>query len=73
MSTSNKEHDICKMVFTKLDSNGDGKIDFNEFKKAFWTQGSNIEEKSLREAFDAADLNKDGRIDQQELCKYFKK
>lgn len=72
-STHDLEVENCRTVFTKLDTNKDGKIDFDEFKKAFWNQGSNRGEKSIREAFDAADVNKNGTIDLEEMCKYLNK
>ncbi|PIN09696.1 Calmodulin and related proteins (EF-Hand superfamily) [Handroanthus impetiginosus] len=62
------ETDVADMV-EKVDSNGDGLIDFDEFCKLF---DSNIisgdnRDGDLREAFDVFDDNKDGLITVEEL------
>ncbi len=45
--------------FAKIDTNGDGKIDFNEFKKR--------SDARVEAAFKAADANGDGSISPEEL------
>lgn len=68
---SNKsEEEIVKKIYKQLNTKGDGKINFEDFKKAFWAEGSNRQESSLKNAFTKA--NKDGKIDLDELLTSFK-
>ncbi|XP_075474552.1 putative calcium-binding protein CML18 [Primulina tabacum] len=58
--------DEAAREMTELDSDGDGSIDFNEFK-AFHCSGGGDNNKELKEAFDLYDKDKNGKISASEL------
>ena len=71
MSTK-KEQKELRASFNLFDSNGDGKIENNEFiaayKKVYPAIDPDQVEKEAAEFFDAADADKNGSIDFGEWC-----
>ncbi|KZV53889.1 hypothetical protein F511_00155 [Dorcoceras hygrometricum] len=63
---SARYEDEARRAMAELDSDGDGFIDFNEFK-AFHGRGGWDGNKELREAFDLYDQDKNGQISASEL------
>ena len=49
-------------IFDKVDTDGNGGVDFQEFVTASIDHKKNINNESLRMAFDRFDINKDGTI-----------
>ena len=61
---------FCKLAFKAFDSDGNGKIDFNEFCVVLATSGNELDlKKSLESAFAIYDSNSDGKISKKEMEK----
>jgi Ca2+-binding EF-hand superfamily protein len=58
--------------FKKIDSNGDGSIDKNEFL-TMWQQKGSVDESKVSELFSKIDTNGDGKISQSEMDASMKK
>ena len=58
-------------VFSKLDTNGDGCIDYGEFLSAACNKQKLINQANLWAAFNILDMNGDGMIDTDEIAKRF--
>ena len=54
-------------VIKVIDTNQDGKIDFNEFVTAAYDRLKMINDENLKNAFKILDLNGDGKISSQEI------
>jgi hypothetical protein len=59
--------------FEKMDDNGDRRLSFDEFKKAYKTVGIIATESQLRETFDEIDADHGGMVLFEEFCKYMAK
>lgn len=59
-------------VFSKIDTDGSGAIDYNEFIASSLTLNEKDIESDLREAFDMFDIDKSGKISRDEIAKIFK-
>lgn len=54
-----------RMIFRQLDQNGDGALDFEEFRNG--PMGKRLGEDEQEDRFEAMDLNKDGKITPDEM------
>ncbi|TPX63483.1 hypothetical protein SpCBS45565_g06573 [Spizellomyces sp. 'palustris'] len=54
--------------FSKIDTDGDRRVSFDEFKKGWSDAGFSINEGDTRKTFDAIDKNKGGYILFEEFC-----
>ena len=59
------------MLFDMLDTNGNGQIEFSEFKAAMIKTTFYLQENQLRKAFGFFDKDKSGYITHNELCTVF--
>ena len=59
--------DFVDELFTAIDVNRDGKIDYDEFIRAGYNQSELINKRNLKIAFKAVDYDGDGSIDIKEL------
>ena len=57
-------------LMQSVDTNDDGRLDFDEFCNATYNRRKLLNDKNLRIAFDLFDSNKDGVIDREELSQY---
>ena len=60
-----------KTIIDSLDTNNDGKLDFNEFISAATNRVILLNEENLIKAFSILDTNDDGRVSAQELQERF--
>ena len=58
-------------LLEKMDSNGDGQIDFQEFLAAAYDKTKLLNDKNIKIAFDLFDRDKKGYISQQNLKQVF--
>ncbi|KAK3088113.1 hypothetical protein FSP39_014878 [Pinctada imbricata] len=66
-----KEAELIKKAFDKLDVDGDGSIDCSEMKKVMCELG-NMSEDTVEELFKQADEDRNGRIDFKEIQRSFR-
>ena len=59
--------DELQEIFDRIDSNGDGRVTFGEFKRLMLEMGSPSREEALRTSFARIDADRNGRIDIHEL------
>ena len=59
--------DELTRTFVEFDSDGDGRITADEFRRAMATRGEETTDKDLDEIFGKADPDRDGRIDLAEF------
>ena len=62
-----KSDDDWDELLDKMDTNGDGQIDFNEFLAAAYDKTKLLNEKNIQVAFDLFDRDKKGYISQKDL------
>lgn len=60
-----------KQILKSLDTDGDGKLDFNEFLGAATNRVKLLNEENLEKAFKILDKNDDGRVCSHELKETF--
>lgn len=60
-----------KEIFDALDTNGDGKLDYNEFLQAAANRIELLNDQNLQRAFSALDQNGDGKVSAEELKETF--
>lgn len=64
-------NDEFELVLEALDSDNDGKVDYNEFLQATIDAQSNLNQVTIKEMFNMFDIDKDGTIDRNELQQIF--
>lgn len=66
-------NDEFELILEALDTDKDGKIDYNEFLQATIDAQSNLNQTTIKEMFNMFDIDKDGTIDRNELQQIFSK
>lgn len=62
MPIANAGVDEARETFDRIDENGDGYINFEEFAALLLEMDHTRSESALRETFDAIDTGRDGRV-----------
>jgi Ca2+-binding EF-hand superfamily protein len=77
MTMMAKLEEICKergvsleQIYNDIDTDGDTRVDFQEFRKMFLKMNLNIEVKALKQLFDEIDNNRSGIITYSEFLSY---
>ncbi|KAL3309284.1 hypothetical protein Ciccas_012169 [Cichlidogyrus casuarinus] len=65
--------DPFKLMFHRLDRDGDGFLDFDEVRMAISAFGHLAKDGKVRDLFNMADSNNDGMIDVEEYMEFLKK
>ena len=66
-------NDEFELILEALDTDKDGKIDYNEFLQATIDAQANLNQVTIKEMFNMFDIDKDGHIDRSELQQIFNK
>ena len=73
MDISQEAEDEFDEIIRILDTDQDGKIDYNDFLQATICAQSNLNQTTIREMFNMFDIDKDGTINREELQQIFSK
>jgi hypothetical protein len=65
--------EIMRKNYDKLDTNGDGQLDFSELKTLLKKGNPTFTDQECRKLYDACDMNGDGKVDFNEFMRYIYK